>query len=60
MLEASEPNPAAVLAIAGGTAGAVLALAAPASSPLDQAAFAPPVVWQLLVGLVLLRAPQPS
>jgi hypothetical protein len=54
------PRWTAVLAIAGGTAGAALALAAPASSLLDQAAYGPPVLWQLLVGLVLLRAPRPS
>jgi hypothetical protein len=54
------PRWTAVLAIAGGAAGAALALAAPASSPLDQAAFAPPVVWQLLLGLVQLRSPRPS
>ncbi|PYP73580.1 MAG: hypothetical protein DMD41_05160 [Gemmatimonadetes bacterium] len=50
----------ALLAIAGGAAGAALALAAPASSPLDQVAYAPPIVWQLVTALALLRAPQPS
>jgi hypothetical protein len=54
------PRWTTVLAIAGGSAGAALALATPASSTLDQAAFAPPVVWQLLVGLVLLRVPRPT
>ena len=51
------PRWTAALAIAGGAAGAALALAAPATSWLDEAAFAPPVVWQLVTGLVLLRAP---
>ncbi len=54
------PRWTTLLAIAGGSAGAALALATPASSTLDQAAFAPPVVWQLLVGLVLLRVPRPT
>jgi hypothetical protein len=52
------PRWTAWLAIAAGAAGAALALAAPASSRLDQAAFVPPVLWQLLAGLVLLRAPK--
>jgi len=52
------PRWTAAVAITAGAAGAALALAAPASSSLDQAAFAPPVVWQLVTGLVLLRRPQ--
>jgi len=43
------------LALAGGAAGAALALAAPAESRLDQAAFAPPVAWQLVTAAVMLR-----
>ena len=53
------PRWTSALAIAGGAAGAALALAAPATSRLDEAAFAPPVVWQLVTALVLLRRGAP-
>lgn len=53
-----EPRWTALLALAGGAAGAALALAAPATSLLDQAAYAPPVLWQLVTALTLLLRPQ--
>jgi hypothetical protein len=52
------PRWTAALALAGGAAGAALALAAPATSRLDEAAFVPPVLWQLATALVLLLRPQ--
>jgi hypothetical protein len=54
------PRWIAALALAGGAAGAALALAAPASSPLDEAAYVPPVLWQLVTALTLLLRAQPD
>jgi len=54
------PRGIAALALAGGAAGAALALAAPASSPLDEAAYVPPVLWQLVTALTLLLRAQPD
>jgi hypothetical protein len=54
------PRWTAMLALAGGAAGAALALAAPATSHLDEAAYVPPVLWQLVTALTLLLRAQPD